>query len=367
VLDLARVRQGVGGDDLVRQAADEGLLIAGTLEVAVLELLALTHERQRLIAVQHVLALGEGVAVLLQRLLGIHGHPAETVGQRLEALDVDDRHVIEIGDDEVRDRRHGQRQTSVGHVRVDLRLTMALAVDPRAARDRHDLDGAAVLRQVHDHDRVRAQTAGGVDVDLVHRFVGAEQQDVRAVALLAAGLLLTEDLFIGELVRVLVERATHVPDVEADAQYAEDDDDEQHDEALAPYALLLARSLLVVGLVVEEIVEGGVVRHRHSGVMSVRHSRRRGRNWQSRQLYSFCYKPRDTAARCPTEVRRLTGNSARSGWWGRDKLGRLSWCSTTIGRSCRFPVRSSSPWPVSSPACRSQFWGWESSSSSRAS
>ena len=42
--------------------------------------------------------------------------------------------------------------------------------------------------------------------------------------------------------------------------------DEQGDENLAPDALLLARALRFLVLVVEEIVESGVVRHRHSGV-----------------------------------------------------------------------------------------------------
>src|SRR5699024_6051414 len=84
------------------------------------------------------------------------------------------------------------------------------------------------------------------------------------------------------------------------------------DEHLAPYALLLAGSLLVFGLVVEEIVEGGVVRHRHSGVMSVRDSRRRGENGNLGNYIAFVTYLRTPRCRRPTLVRRLTGNCDRS-------------------------------------------------------
>src|SRR5699024_8437506 len=141
----------------------------------------------------------------------------------------------------------------------------------------------------------------------VHRLIGAEQEDVRPVAFLAACILIAEHLFVGQLVRVLVEGATDVPDVEPDAQHAEDDDDEQGDEHLAPYALLLAGSLLVFGLVVEEIVEGGVVRHRHSGVMSVRDSRRRGGNGNLGNYIAFVTMLRTPRCRRPTFVRLLPG------------------------------------------------------------
>src|SRR5699024_1084914 len=118
------------------------------------------------------------------------------------------------------------------------------------------------------------------------------------VAVLAACSLFAEHLLVGQVVRVPVEGATDVPDVEPDAQHAEDDDDGQGDENLAPYALLLAGSLLVFGLVVEEIVEGGVVRHRHSGVMSVRHSRRRGENGNLDNYIAFVTNLRTPRCRC---------------------------------------------------------------------
>ncbi len=263
--DLLRVRQGVGGDHLVDQTLDEGLLIAGALEVAVGELLAFAHEGQRLLTVEVVLTLDELMAVAGEGLLGVHGHPAEAVGEPLESLEVDDGDVVDLVVDEVRDGGHGQGQAAVGQGGVDLRLAVALDVDPGVTRDRHHLDVRPGLGQVHDHHRVRAQPAAVVHVDFAHRLVGAEQQDVRPLlVVLLLGLRGAEDLFVGELVGRLVEVASDVPQIEADAEDAEHDDDDGRHQDLAPHPPLLAGPLRLFVLLAEQIVEIAVVRHRHS-------------------------------------------------------------------------------------------------------
>src|SRR5699024_7665104 len=111
-------------------------------------------------------------------------------------------------------------------------------------------------------------------------------------------------------------------------------------------ALLLAGSLLVFGLVVEEIVEGGVVRHRHSGVMSVRHSRRRGGNGNLANYIAFVTNLRTPRCRCLSFGETTQQYLRPFSWYRRDWLGRHFCCSTSICRSCRFPGRSCPPWPV---------------------
>jgi hypothetical protein len=154
-------------------------------------------------------------------LLHLQVHAAERVGDLLEAAEVDGQHVVEVHVGHALDRVHRARQAAEGERRVDLGAAAAAAVGrvarrdlhPQVARDRDQLRGLMVGRDVHHDQRVRAPGVRVVLDRVRVARVAADQQDVdRAVDRLrrAAAGDLGERVgaleVVVEVVRVAVQR-----------------------------------------------------------------------------------------------------------------------------------------------------------------
>ena len=104
---------------------------------------------------------GDVLGAVVERLGDVDADTTEGVGQALEPVPVDHRDVVDVHAGEVLDGAYGERRSAPGEGGVDLGLAVDVAGegghrDPGVTRDRDDLRGLPVGRDVHQDDRVAA-------------------------------------------------------------------------------------------------------------------------------------------------------------------------------------------------------------------
>ena len=120
-------------------------------------LVALPDVVERGLALQVLVAGAVAPAVEGLRPGEDHRHPVDDLAGLLEPGEVQHHDVVDVGARDVLDRPRQQLRAAVGEGGIDLGGAVARDRDPRVARDRHHLAGAAVRVQVDEHDDVAAE------------------------------------------------------------------------------------------------------------------------------------------------------------------------------------------------------------------
>src|SRR5699024_8693370 len=138
--DLARAGQRVAAEHRVDDALEIGLLIPCPLVIAVGNRLPFPHERERLLSIELLRALGEVVAARAEGVLAVHGDAPERVREALKPNEVNYGDVIDSQIDEVHDGADHQRNSAERQRGIDLVVPMPFDRNPVIPHERHHVD-----------------------------------------------------------------------------------------------------------------------------------------------------------------------------------------------------------------------------------
>ena len=261
--ELLRIRQCAGREDLVNHRGEDGSFVGSTIQVAVLEALALVDVRQGSIPLEGHVALVEVMTHAVELLRVVDLDATKVAAELLEPVEVDDGTMVHLDVGQPLQHLDRQRHATPRVGGVDLGLGILL--DDVISRDRHphvtqeadEVELLAIGGQVGNDEGVRTATipsAGvrpgedeGLRTGLDRRRTSALHRHRGAI----------------DVVHADIDRPQVVGDDADDDEQQRQDDDE---EDLRPTTLAPGRRcrcgtvlIIVVGALLEKLVDGGVL------------------------------------------------------------------------------------------------------------